>query len=441
MSECLSIDYRSVGNLRAYPRNARTHSRKQIKQIAGSIKQFGFTNPLLIDDAGMILAGHGRLEAAKLLEMDKVPCVVLSRMTATQKRAYVLADNKLVLNGGWDDEILGSELQELISLDPDFDISLTGFSIPEIDRVMEGLHPSEKGDPAEENIPALSKIAVSKAGDLWQLGPHKLFCGSALEQDSFEILMGDERAQMMFTDPPYNVPINGNVGGLGRIRHREFAMASGEMSQREFTEFLRAVMSNLAKYSIDGSIHYHCMDWRHLQEILEAGKSEYTELKNICVWAKDAGGMGTFYRSRHELVLVFKHGTKPHINAFELGQHGRYRTNVWEYRGYSIANANDEDQFTLHPTVKPVGMIADAIKDVSCRGGPVLDCFGGSGSTLIAAHKTGRRARVIEIDPLYVDVAIRRWQEFAKDEAILAGTNQIFSDIAISRSGVPHEWA
>jgi DNA modification methylase len=232
-------------------------------------------------------------------------------------------------------------------------------------------------------------------------------------------LMDGEKAEMVFTDPPYNVAIEGNVSGLGTIRHREFAMASGEMTRDQFTAFLSSTFANLVAHSLDGSIHFVCMDWRHMSEMLEAGAANYSELKNLIVWAKDNGGMGAFYRSRHELIFAFKNGAAPHINSFELGQHGRYRTNVWEYRGVNTLRAGRLDELALHPTVKPVAMIADAIKDVSHRGGMVLDLFGGSGSTLIAAHKTGRRARLCELDPVYGDRILRRWEIFAKDDAEL----------------------
>lgn len=432
----LKIELRAVSSLRPYPHNARVHSKKQVAQVAKSIEQFGFTNPILIDDQSMVLAGHGRLAAAQSLKIKEVPCVVLSNMSAVQKRAYVLADNKLVLNGAWDEEILATELQGLLSIDCGFDLDVTGFSIPDIDRLIEGLNLSERNDPFDDHIPALADISVSKPGDLWNLGSHRIFCGSALDEVAFQTLMGNEKAEMAFTDPPYNVPINGHVGGLGKTRHREFAMAAGEMSKPEFTGFLRTMMRNLARSTVDGSIHFHCMDWRHIAELLAAGEDSYTELKNVCVWVKDNGGMGTFYRSRHELICAFKSGTKPHVNTFELGQHGRYRTNVWEYRGYAQTGKNSDDNFAVHPTVKPVQMVSDAIKDVSRRGGLVLDCFGGSGTTLIAAHKTGRRARLIEIDPLYVDVAIRRWQDYAKDDAILEGTGETFSAVSAARSEI-----
>jgi DNA modification methylase len=363
-------------------------------------------------------------------------------MTTAQKRAYALADNKLALSAGWDEELLTIELQELSACDLDFDIEITGFSTAEIDGLIGSLNPEDQGDPADEELPALDERPVSRLGDLWILGNHRLYCGDSRDPKSFEVLLGSERAQMVFTDPPYNVPIDGNVSGLGKVKHREFAMASGEMSSAEFTRFLAAIFGNLATFSVDGSIHFVCMDWRHAAEILKAGSDAYSELKNLCVWVKDNGGMGTFYRSRHELIFAFKSGDAPHINSFELGQHGRYRTNVWQYRGMNSLSANRQQELGLHPTVKPVAMIADAIKDVSNRSGIVLDCFGGSGATLIAAHKTGRRARLIEIDPIYVDRIIRRWQVYANDDAILAAagehatSEQTFEAVAAERGSL-----
>lgn len=422
--------------LRPWPRNARKHSRKQLRQIAASIQTFGFTNPVLIDEAGMVLAGHGRVEAAKELGLETVPCRRLSSMSAAEKRAYVIADNKLALSAGWDEEILATELQGLLTDEVEFDISLTGFSIPEIDTLIEGLSPQEAGDPAEDRLPEDGPV-VTRVGDTWQLGPHRVVCGDSLKRETFEALLGSDRAQMVFTDPPYNVPIGGHVCGSGAIQHREFVMASGEMSDEAFTSFLGTALQNLAAFSAEGSIHFLCMDWRHLLEILTAGKAAYDELKNIIVWAKDNGGMGTFYRSRHELIFAFKHGTGAHINNFELGQHGRYRTNVWTYRGVNSRSATRMDELALHPTVKPVAMIADAIKDVSSRNGIVLDAFGGSGSTLIACHKTGRRARLIELDPVYVDRTVRRWQAYAKDDALLEATGETFDCVARERCSPP----
>lgn len=333
-------------------------------------------------------------------------------------RAYVIADNKLALNAGWDEELLALELKEIAqATDLDFDVSITGFLISEIDNLIEGLNVEEPGDPADEALPA--KIPPRcKPGDLWRLGPHLLICGDARDAETVAALMQGERAQMAFTDPPYNVAIEGNVSGLGKVRHRDFAMAAGEMSRSEFTAFLRATFERLIAHSEDGAIHFVCMDWRHMGEMLEAGHV-YDELKNLIVWAKDNAGMGTFYRSRHELIFAFKTGEAPHINSFELGQHGRHRSNVWTYRGVNTLKSGRAEELALHPTVKPVEMIADAIKDVSRRGGVVLDLFGGSGSTLIAAHKTGRRARLVELDPVYCDRILARYEAYAKDDADL----------------------
>jgi len=413
----LAVEYLPLARLRPWQANARTHSRKQVRQIADSIARFGFTNPVLIDREDTILAGHGRVAAARELGMDQVPCVRIETMSPAEKRAYVIADNKLALNAGWDEELLAAELGALHGLELGFDLSITGFSIAEIDGLIEGLEPQEPDNPEDDRLPAEDGPPRCRRGDLWELGPHRLVCGDALDPQVVATLMAGEQARMVFTDPPYNVPIQGHVGGSGAIRHREFAMASGEMTQAQFTAFLRTAFQNLVAHSTDGSIHFVCMDWRHLAEMLAASAGVYAELKNLIVWVKDNGGMGTFYRSRHELVFAFKNGTAPHVNSFELGQHGRYRTNVWQYRGVNTLGGARMEELALHPTVKPVQMIADAIKDVSARGAIVLDLFGGSGSTLIAAHRTGRRARLCEYDPVYCDRIIRRWEAFARDEA------------------------
>lgn len=403
-------------HLRPWAKNARTHSKKQVRQIAESIRRFGFTNPVLIDEAMTILAGHGRVAAAELIGMETVPCLRFAEMSAAEKRAYVLADNKLALNAGWDEDFLAEELQALLEIDAGFDISVTGFEMAEVDALIEGAAPEEPGNPDDEVIPQNAPRRC-QVGDVWRLGQHRLACGDALDPTVVEMLMGGEKARMVFSDPPYNVRIDGNVGGSGKIKHREFAMASGEMTADEFTAFLNRAFRNMAEVSIDGAIHFICMDWRHQGELLAASKDVYSELKNLIVWAKDNGGMGTFYRSRHELVFAFKVGTAPHINTFGLGEGGRYRTNVWEYRGVNSRGKGRLEELARHPTVKPVRMIADAIRDVSGRDEIILDVFGGSGSTLIAAEKTGRRARLVELDPLYCDTILARWEKVANDEA------------------------
>ena len=429
---------REVASLRPYGRNARVHSKKQIKQIAASIERFGFVNPVLVSDSGEIVAGHGRVEAAKLLGMKTVPTLALSHLSEAERRAYVLADNKLALNAGWDPEILALELQGLIELE--FDVEITGFSLAEIDLVLDRAADAKPdgSDAPEDAIPQPVGAPVIRSGELWQLGRHKLLCGDSREPADFAALMGDERADLVFTDPPYNVKIDGNVTGLGKVKHREFAFASGEMSENEFTAFLTVTLGNVSAHMRDGAIAFVCMDWRHMGELLAAGRLAFTEFKNLIVWNKSNGGMGAFYRSKHELIFAFKQGVSPHTNSFGLGQTGRYRTNVWDYAGISSIGASRAEELAMHPTVKPVALIADALKDCSRRGEIVLDCFGGSGSTLIAAEKTGRAARLIEYDTAYCDTIVRRWQSYTGKHATLASTGERFEDVAEARAATSH---
>ncbi|MXN66507.1 DNA methylase N-4 [Stappia sp. GBMRC 2046] len=427
------IEMMTLSALRPYPGNARRHSKKQIRQIADSIARFGFTNPVLVSDDEEIIAGHGRVMAAKELGLDEVPTLKLSHLSAAERRAYVLADNKLALNAGWDTEVLAIELQALIDLD--FDVALTGFSLAEIDLTLD--HAQEASTTAPDipadRIPEPPEVAVSKRGDLWCLGRHRLLCGDARSTDDIAVLMGEDRADLIFTDPPYNVPIDGHVGGLGRVKHREFAFAAGEMSREDFTEFLTTTLKNTASMASDGAIAFVCMDWRHMRELLDAGEAAFSELKNLCVWNKTNGGMGTFYRSKHELVFVFKVGDGPHVNSFGLGDTGRYRTNVWDYAGISSVGAKRMEELAMHPTVKPVALVADAIRDCSLRGDIVLDVFGGSGTTLIAAESCGRQARIVEYDPAYCDTILARWQAYTGKQALLEATGTVFEEVAEER--------
>ena len=418
----LTVSYRAIADLKPNPHNPRIHSKKQIFQIARSIKEFGFTAPVLVDAKLNVIAGHGRLLASKELGWQEVPTISLDHLSEGQKSAYLIADNKLTENAKWDEKLLAQQFQVLSELNLDFGIDITGFEMGEIDVMIEGLSitDADEPDPADVLPELTTAKPVSKLGDLWLLGNHRLYCGNSLEAESFAALMGDKKAAMVFVDPPYNVPIEGHVSGLGAVRHREFAMAVGEMTEAEFTKFLTQACQMLANHSADGSIHYVCMDWRHMSELLAAGKKAYSEFKNLCVWAKDNGGMGAFYRSQHELIFVFKHGAAPHKNHFQLGQYGRYRTNVWEYPGINSFSrqSSEGNLLELHPTVKPVAMVADAIMDCSDRGDIILDSFLGSGTTLIAAERSGRVCYGMELDPLYVDTAIRRWQLFSGKKAV-----------------------
>lgn len=424
-----------ISSLKPYPGNARTHSLKQLKQIAASIERFGFTNPVLVSDSMEIIAGHGRVEAAKLLDWKSVPTLELSHMTAEQRRAYVIADNKLALNAGWDKEVLAIELQSLLDLE--FDLGTLGFEIAEIDFILDGARQSDSSaeDDDDDRLPPLAEKSICQTGDLWTLGRHRLICGDTLDASVLSTLMGDELADMAFLDPPYNVAVDGHVCGKGAVKHREFAYASGEMSRREFTEFLSVSLGNVAGSLRDGAIAFVCMDWRHMQEMLDAGHAAFDELKNLVVWNKTNGGMGTFYRSKHELIFVFKKGSAEHVNSFGLGDTGRYRTNVWDYAGISSIGPNRNKELAMHPTVKPVELIADAMRDCSKRGNVILDGFGGSGSTLIAAEKVGRRARLVEYDRHYCDTIIRRWENYTGKLALHSISKKSFQELFLAETG------
>lgn len=427
----LSVVYRPLNDLKPDPRNPRTHNRHQVRQISKSISAFGFNVPVLVDADLNVVAGHGRILACQQLGWSMVPTISLAHLTPAQAKAFLIADNRLTENSEWNDRLLAEQLKELSLLDLTFELDVTGFEMAEIDLRIESLGESDlTGDDPADQLPATSGPAVTKAGDLWLLGDHRIVCANALEEASYDTVLAGNKAAIIFTDPPYNVPIHGHVSGKGAIRHREFAMASGEMSEAQFTDFLRTACTLLAAHSAPGAVHFICMDWRHAGDLLAAGREAYCELINICVWVKHNGGMGGLYRSQHELVFVFKSGEAAHCNNVQLGKYGRNRTNVWQYRGVNdFGRATEEGNLlAMHPTVKPVALVSDAILDCSRRGDTVLDSFLGSGTTLIACARTGRRCAGIELDPLYVDTAIRRWQKHTGAEAVDAGTGQSFSD-------------
>lgn len=431
----ISIKYQPLADIRLDPKNPRAHSKRQIQQIAKSIQTFGFNVPILVDPNLNVIAGHGRVMACRELGWTEVPTICLDHLTPAQAKAYVIADNRLTENSTWDDQLLAESLKELSVLNLDFSLEVTGFEMAEIDLRIEQQEEADKDVEDQVDLPQPNAVAVSRLGDLWQLGHHRILCGNALIATDYDILLAGSQANAVFTDPPYNVKIDGHVAGKGRVQHREFAMAAGEMSIDQFTAFLGKVCNNLIANSTDGSIHFICMDWRHLPELLSAG-AVYTEFKNLCVWDKGSAGMGSLYRSQHELVLIFKNGKASHVNNVQLGKFGRYRTNVWKYPGVnSFARATDEGNLLeLHPTVKPVAMIADALFDCSNRGDVVLDPFLGSGSTLIAAERAGRHCFGMELDPLYVDTAIRRFQKLTVVKAVLASTGASFDEVQIERA-------
>jgi DNA modification methylase len=427
----LAVKYEDPRKLRPRLNNPRTHTPRQIKQIAASIREFGFINPVLIDGSHGIVAGHARVAAAVSIGMTDVPTVRVDHLNPTQLRAYVIADNRLAEKAGWDSTLLALELQEL-SLELNLDVTVTGFEMAEIDLIV-GEAGSDKPNEADV-IPQIDRSlpAVSRPGDCWKIGAHFLSCGDALDPTTYDRLLNRQRAQLVFTDPPYNVRIGGNVSGLGKARHREFAMASGEMSEREFTNFLRRALRNLADFSVDGSIHFVCMDWRHIRELANAADDVYAELKNICVWSKNNAGMGSLYRSAHEFIFVYKHGRAKHINNVELGRFGRSRTNVWQYVGMS--SFGRDTALADHPTPKPLALVSDAILDCSKRGGIVLDAFAGSGTTLLAAEKTGRRGYGIELDAHFVDLVIKRFEEIYDLAAIDSKSGLSFKHVKAQRA-------
>lgn len=409
----LEVVYKSIGDLTPDPRNARTHSKKQVAQIIASIEAFGFTNPILADEQGNLIAGHGRLRAAKEMGLAEVPVITLGGLSEAQKKALRLADNKIALNAGWDTEILKLELAELSLPEIEVDLGLTGFSPGEIDVVL-----ADTPDPDDEVIPAVPENPRVQAGDIWQLGEHRVGCGDGRDTAFLQKLVGENaKIACAFLDPPYNVKINGHANAKGR--HREFAMASGEMSETEFRAFLADTLGACAKVSRDGAVHFVCMDWRHMDDVTASIAGIYDELLNICVWNKSNAGMGSLYRSKHEMVFVYRVGNAPHANHVELGKHGRNRTNVWDYASVNSMQGSRREDLALHPTVKPVGMVADAYCDVTRQGELVLDIFLGSGTSLIAAERVGRCFRGLDIDPAYVDLAMQRWTDLTGREPVL----------------------
>ena len=430
-----TIQWIAVDAIKPNARNAHTHSKKQIRQIADSIATFGFLVPILVNEGGVIIAGHGRYRAAILLGHQEVPVIRVQGLSDAKLRALALADNKIAQNAGWDRELLAIELSELSELliEEGLDISVTGFAAAEIDQLAADFE-EDLVDPADTLDPAwTTSPSVTEPGDLWHLGQHRLLCGDARSEDDLARLMGGHQGAMAFLDPPYNVRVR-DIVGRGHVKHREFAMASGDLSRAEFVEFLKSTLSAAASLSQDGAVHFVCIDWRHVGELLEAGHEVYGAILNLAVWIKSNAGQGSFYRSQHELVAVFRVGRGPHRNNVELGRHGRSRSNVWHYQGVNTFRAGRTDDLKSHPTVKPIALVADAMKDCTRRGDVVIDTFCGSGTTILAAERVGRHAHAIEIEPRFVDVAIRRWQAFTRKDAIHAPSGRCFDELAELRA-------
>ena len=419
--------------LKPYAGNARTHSDKQLATIVRSLESFGWMNPLIAERDGTIIAGHGRWLAARQLGLTRCPVIRAEHLTPDAARAYRLADNRIAELSGWDRDILEIELQHLTSVDLDFNIETIGWDHAELDLLLDPEKEPEGGDPADAEVPLPQAVAVTRPGELWLLGKHRLVCASSLEPASFQMLMDGNKASVGFQDAPYNVPIAGHVSGLGKTKHRDFAMASGEMTDAEFRTFLGTDARLVGEHVVDGAVLAMCMDWRGALLLQLATADAGLSLINLAVWVKTNGGMGSLYRSQHELVFIAKKGSAPHTNNVELGKHGRYRTNVWRYAGVNSFGKKRMEQLGGHPTPKPISLVADYLRDVSLRGQIVLDSFMGSGTTLLAAERTGRIAYGMDLDPLYIDLTIRRWQKMTGDAAICAATGQSFGEVEAER--------
>jgi hypothetical protein len=434
----LVIEVVPIATLRPNARNARTHSARQIRQIADSICEFGFCNPILLDQDGGVIAGHGRIEAARLLGIQEVPAIRLEGMTEAQKRAYIVADNKLAQNAGWNRELLAAEFKYIAELDIDFDFKITGFEAAEIKVLLHGADSADL-DATADDISRGDKAGtpVTRVGDLWIVGEHRMLCGDPSAPQSFERLLGDARADMVFTDPLSNVRVNGHGGRRRAVGNPEFSAALGEMSEPEFTAFLKTVLGHLAGCSINGSIHFICLDWRYCFEVLSAGRAVYSELKDVCVWNTGSAGAGSLYRAGHQLIFVFENGRGPQVNNLKSGRRAHKRTNLWDYPRANLPREGRLGEPPISWGAKPVALVADAILDCSKRGGVVVDCFGGSGTALVAAEKTGRRAYVMELDRACVDLTVRRFEKVTGKKAFDAETGCGFAELEQKRSGKP----
>jgi DNA modification methylase len=431
-----SIKWRRISELNPFLGNPRKHPEKQIAALARSIERFGITNPVLADEFGGILAGHARVETARRLGLTAVPTLTISGLSEAERKALVIADNRLAEQAVWEIDLLKENFSALVDLN--FDVEFTGFTAGEVDLILDRV-PAEVSDPDDSQLPERSEDSpVSRPGDLWELGRHRLLCADARDPKAHRAVLGADVAQMVFSDAPYNVRIIGHAIGRGQQRHREFPLASGEMSSAAFTAFLTAAMRAATGVCIDGAIQFWMMDWRHLIELAAAARACGLEQKNLVVWVKTNAGLGSFYRSQHELIGVFKKGTARHVNNFSLGGKGRYRTNVWQFPSVNSLHPARRGDLALHPTVKPVALVADAIRDCSKRNGVILDPFGGSGTTILAAERTGRIARLIELDPRYVDVAVQRWQQRTGIEARERGSGRSFTEVAAARRDEIH---
>jgi len=425
----LQIENISTEKLIPYSKNLRNHSKEKITKLAKLISEFGFLTPILIDSERQeVIAGEARLLAAKKLGSKDIPTIQVAHLTPAQIKAFRIADNKIVEGSSWDTEALKLELLDLQELG--FDLSLTAFELPEIEML---ILDDEQSLSDEDSIPAPASTTYLRLGDIFLVGRHTIICGDSRDSLLISSHIDEKLVDIVVSDPPYNLAINGHVLAQNST-HDEFAMASGEMSTTEFTEFLTAWFQSSFMVSKEGSIHYHFMDHHHLKEMLDAGDVVYDKRLNICVWSKTNAGMGSLYRSQHEMCCVFKKGTESHTNNIQLGKFGRNRSNIWTYSGMNTFSSERDELLAFHPTVKNTEMIADILLDASNPGELVLDGFLGSGTTLIAAEKTNRICIGVEIEPKYIDVAIKRFQSISDESIIHKETGLTYEELIKIRS-------
>jgi DNA modification methylase len=416
-------------------RKLRRHPLGKAKKLDRSIAETGHFGPIVVDENGLVIDGVARIDAAKRLSMPQLPAIVVTGLTGAQTKALRMSLNRLVEDASWDVDSISLELDE-IRIEGG-DLELSGFDDIEIDRF---LTPKDTARFDDVEPPPLGEVAVAQEGDIWLCGDHRIICGDATRPETYDRLLGQDKATMVITDPPYNLSIAKGISGRGENRHADFLMASGEMDETQFQKFLQDAMSASADRCGDGSLHYWFMDWRHIDQLVGVGRMVFAELINICVWAKSNWGMGDFYRSQHEMVAVFKKGGGKAINNVQRGKHGRGRSNLWQYGGETAFSKTRSSDLKSHPTVKPVQMVADAIQDASLPGAIVLDPFGGSGTTMLAAEMTQRQAALIELDPKYVDLTLRRYQLATKKKATLLSGGRSFDEVAKDRLKTALDW-
>lgn len=434
----ISINLLNLGNRRLRRRNA-----KAFNKLVRSIKHFGIARPILIDRHNKMIDGYGIVEAAIELGIEQVPAIVIDHLPPEDIKALGIALNKIQELGEWNEDVLRQELEFILELDAKYDLEVTGLELGEIEFHLSDTDQdgdAEQPDPSDTVPLAMSDpdyAPVSRLGDLFLLQgkdfEHRVYCGDARSKKAIAEALGELVATMVLTDPPFNVRIQGHVGGLGKTAHREFVMASGEMKPDEFYKFLRSSLKRMKQALKDGGLLYIYMDKNGLELLLKAGRKIGLKMHSICIWKKPNGGMSSLYRSQHEFIVIFKKGKASHVNNILLGKYGRYRTTVWEYPGFNSFSRERRELFHLHPTLKNVQMLADAIRDVTKRGDVVLDSFAGAGSTTIASEKTSRQSVSVELDPIYIDTILKRFENEFGTEALHAETGMTFSELADAR--------